>query len=52
MSLQSSLGLVLGSLRSLTIGLGGWRLIIIVLRNSFLAGPSIDREAGGSFVRR
>jgi len=45
MSLQSLPGLVLGSLRSLTIGSDGWRLNIIGLRSSFSAGPFTSRAA-------
>ena len=49
MSLQSLPGLGSGSPRSLTIGSDGWLLTIIVLRSSFLAGPSTDRaRSGGS----
>ena len=47
-SLQSLPGLVSGSPRSLTIGSGGWPLNIIVLRSSFLAGPSTDRAPVGA----
>src|SRR5271157_3031253 len=47
MSLQSLLGLVSGSRRSLTIGSGGWLQNIIVLQSLFLVGPSIDRAAVG-----
>ena len=48
MSLQSLPGLVSGSPRSSIIGFDGWLLNIIVLRNSFLAGPSTDRvQLGG-----
>ena len=43
MSLQSLPGLGSESQRSSTIGSDGWLLNIIVLRNSFLAGPSTDR---------
>src|SRR5580704_18769438 len=42
-SLRLLHGPVSGSPRSLTIGSDGWLLNIIVLRNSFLAGPSTDR---------
>src|SRR5258708_5522484 len=42
-SLQSVLGLVWGSPLSSTIGSGGWLLNTIVLRSSFLAGPSTGR---------
>ncbi len=48
MSLQSLPGLVSGSPRSLTIGSDGWLLNIIVLRSSFLAGPSTDRAPVGA----
>jgi hypothetical protein len=41
-------GPVSGSLRSSTVGFGGWRLNIIVLPSSFLAGLSTDREAVGA----
>src|SRR5260370_3836294 len=43
MSSPSLPGLVSGSRRLLIIGSDGWLLSIIVLCNSFLAGPSIDR---------
>ena len=43
MSLQSLPGPGSGSPRSSTIGSDGWLLNIIVLRSSFLAGPSTDR---------
>ena len=52
MSLQSLPGPVSGSRRSLTIGSDGWLLNIIVLRSSFLAGPSIDRAAVGTLRPR
>src|ERR1700732_875214 len=42
-SLQALPGLGSGSRRSSIIGSEGWLLNIIVLRNSFLAGPSTDR---------
>src|SRR5260221_13059233 len=48
MSLQSLPGVVLGSPRWSTIGSDGWLLNIIVLRSSFLVGPSIDRAAVGA----
>ena len=48
MSLQSLPGLGSGSPRSLTIGSDGWLLNIIVLRSSFLVGPSTDRAAVGA----
>ena len=48
MSLQSLPGPVSGSPRSSTIGSDGWLLNIIVLRSSFLAGPSTDRAAVGT----
>src|SRR5260370_25242498 len=48
MSLQSLPGVVLGSPRRSTIGSDGWLLNIIVLRSSFLVGPSIDRAAVGT----
>src|SRR5271157_1374451 len=47
MSFRSLHGLVSGSPRSSTIGLGGWLLNIIVLRSAFLAGPFTDRAAVG-----
>src|ERR1700722_4154440 len=47
-SLQSLPGRASGSLRSLTIGSDEWLLNIIVLRNSFLAGPSTDRAPVGT----
>ena len=47
-SLQSSPGRVSESLRWSTIGSDGWRLNIIVLRSSFLAGPFTGREAVGA----
>src|ERR1700730_4909844 len=43
MSLQSLPGPVSGNPRWSTIGSGGWLLNIIVLRSSFLVGPSPDR---------
>src|ERR1700704_4324560 len=43
MSLQSLPGPVSESRRSSTIGSVEWPLSVIVLRNSFLAGPSIAR---------
>jgi hypothetical protein len=46
-SLQSLPGRASGSPRSLTIGSDGSPLSIIVLRSSFLVGPSTDREAVG-----
>ena len=46
-SLQSLPGLVSESRRSSTIGSDGWLLNIIVLRSSFLAGPSTDRAPWG-----
>src|SRR5271165_3387893 len=52
MSLQSLPGVVLGSPRWSTIGSDGWLLNIIVLRNSFLVGPSIDRAAVGALRRQ
>src|SRR5208282_4296694 len=48
MSLQLLPGLVSGSRRLSTIGSGGWLLNIIVLRSSFLAGPSTDRDVVGA----
>src|SRR5437879_13757358 len=45
MSLQSLPGLGSESPRWLTIGSDGLLLTIIVLRNSFLAGPFTDRAA-------
>src|SRR5258707_12372427 len=45
-SLQSWPGLGLESPRSSTIGSDGWLLNVIVLRSSFLAGPSTDRAPG------
>ena len=48
MSLQSLPGLVSESPRSSTIGSDGWLLNIIVLRSSFLAGPSTDRAPVGT----
>src|ERR1700736_730827 len=48
MSLRSLPGLVLGSLHSSIIGSDLWLLNIIVLRNSFLAGPSTDRAPAGA----
>src|SRR5580693_8682455 len=48
MSLQSLPGLVSGSRRSSTIGSDGWLLNIMVLRNLFLAGLSIDRVPVGA----
>src|SRR5271157_5320413 len=46
-SLQSLPGLGSESPRSSTIGSDGWLLNIIVLRSSFLVGPSTDRAAVG-----
>src|SRR5208337_3371573 len=46
-SLRSLLGLGSESPRSSTIGSDGWLLNIIVLRSSFLVGPSTDRAAVG-----
>jgi hypothetical protein len=48
MSLQSSHGLGLGSLRSSTIGSERWRLNSIGLRSSFLAGPFTDKAAAAA----
>ena len=48
MSLPSWPGRASGSPRSLTIGSDEWLLNIIVLRNSFLAGPFTDRAAVGA----
>ena len=48
MSLRLLHGPVSGSPRSLTIGSDGWLLNIIVLRSSFLAGPSTDRAPVGT----
>src|SRR6516162_11908628 len=47
-SLQSLLGAVSESPHSSTIGCDGWLLNAIVLRNWFLAGPSIDRVRVGA----
>src|SRR5271169_2707179 len=47
-SLQSLPGLGWESRRSSTIGSDGWLLNIIVLRSSFLAGPSTDKAAVGT----
>src|SRR5271167_277164 len=51
-SLQSLLGLVWVSPRSSTIGSDGWLLNIIVLRSSFLAGPSTARALVGRLCPR
>src|SRR5271165_1339430 len=48
MSFQSLPGLELESPRSSTTGFYGWLLNTIVLRNLFLAGPSIDRAPVGA----
>src|SRR5258708_16011224 len=48
MSLPSLPGPGLGSPRSSTIGSDGWLLNTIVLRSSFLVGPSTDRAAVGA----
>src|SRR6266478_7762415 len=47
-SLQLLRGPVSESPRSSTIGSEGWLLTIIVLRSSFLVGPSTDRAAVGT----
>src|SRR6516225_1508810 len=47
-SLPSLHGLVSESPHSSTIGFDGWLLNTIVLRNWFLAGPSIDRVRVGA----
>src|SRR6516165_6338148 len=47
-SLRSLPGPVWGSPHSLTDGSAGWLPRIIVLQNSYLAGPSIDRAPVGA----
>src|SRR6266404_2966829 len=51
-SLQSLPGLGSESRRSSTIGSDGWLLNIIVLRSSFLVGPSTDRALQGALCQQ